>query len=53
MNEQEEQRGKALLDEYYAKLSYIESLAVADALEEMKKMAENLVDYITDVVYWE
>jgi len=53
MSEQEEQRGKELLNEYYAKLSYIETLAVADALDTMKKMAEKLVDYITDVVYLE
>ena len=52
MSEQEEQRGKELLAEYYAKLSYIDKMPVADALDTMKKMAENMVDYITDIVYW-
>lgn len=53
MSEQEEKRGKELLAEYYESVNDCETMAVADALEKMKLIAEKLVDYITDVVYWE
>ena len=53
MGKEEEQRGKELLDEYYKAVNACDKMAVADALEKMKKIAENLVDYITDIIYWE
>lgn len=53
MSEQEIERGKELLAEYYELVNACETMAVADALEEMKLIAENLVDFITDIIYWE
>ena len=53
MSKEEEQRGKELLDEYYSAVYACEKMPVADAYGKMKLMAEKLVDYITDVVYWE
>lgn len=53
MSKEEEKRGKELLDKYYATLASTEKMAVADALDTMQKISEELVDYITDVIYWE
>lgn len=53
MSEQEIERGKQLLEEYYESVNACETMAVADALEKMKLIAEKLVDYVTDVIYWE
>ena len=53
MSEQEEQRGKELLNEYYEIVNACDKNLVADAYEQMKLIAEKLVDYITDIVYWE
>lgn len=53
MSKQEIERGKKLLAEYYESVNACETMAVADAFERMKLIAEELVDYITVVVYWE
>lgn len=53
MSEQEIERGKELLAEYYESVNACETMAVADAYEQLKLVAENLVDFITDVIYWE
>ena len=46
-----EELAKQRLNEYYALMSRIDKMAVADALEELKSCAENLVDILTDLVY--
>ena len=51
LNEQEMERSKELLDEFYELKSKIDTMAAADALEEMKLIAENMVDFITDMRY--
>ena len=44
LSEEEIKRGKELLDEYYA------AVAVGH-IDGIKKNAEDLVDYITDIIY--
>lgn len=51
LSEEEIKRGKELLDEYYAKTTMLEKLPVADRCEHPERIAENLVDYITDIIY--
>ena len=53
MSEQEIERAKQLLEEYYKVVNSSDKSAVADAYEQLKLVAENLVDFITDVIYWE
>ena len=51
LSEEEIKRGKELLDEYYAKTAMSERLPVADKCEILELIAEQLVDYITDIIY--
>ena len=53
LSEEEINRGKELLDEYYSKTANAERLPVADKCKCLKLISEKLVDYITDVIYWE
>ena len=46
-----EELAKQRLNEYYELASRIDKMAVADALDELKACAENLVDILTDLVY--
>lgn len=48
-----EERAKEILDKYYELSSRIDKMAVADALEQLKSVAEDLVDVVTDFVYSE
>lgn len=52
MSEQEIERGKELLKEFYeARQRCNEMDNTSAAYNEMKLVAENLVDYITDIIY--
>ena len=53
LNEDSEERVKDALHDYYKLYSEIDRMPVADALEELKAVAENLVDAITDYIYYE
>ena len=44
---------KERLDNYYNLMAVIDKMAVGDALERLKSVAEDLVDTITDFVYCE
>ena len=48
-----EERAKEILDKYFELSSRIDKMAVADALEQLKSVAEDLVDVVTDFVYSE
>lgn len=52
MSEQEIERGKELLKEFYETRQICNEMEdTAAAYNEMKLAAENLVDYITDIIY--
>jgi hypothetical protein len=49
LNEQEMARSKELLDDFYNLQAVIDKMAVADALDKLKLVAENMVDFIVDL----
>lgn len=53
MTEEEKERAKLVLDKYYAHTAKSEKMAVADALAELQSIAEELVDCLTDIVWYE
>jgi len=51
LSEEEVKRGKALLDEFYKERDSLEGKPDAERAKSFKWMAENFVDYITDIIY--
>lgn len=51
LTESELKDARRTLDKYYELYAKIDKLPVADALEELKSVAEDLVEFITDIVY--
>lgn len=49
LNEQEMARTKELLDRYYEHVANGDRMAIADAYDELKLIAEDMVDFITDI----
>ena len=51
LSAEEIKRGIELLDEYYAKRENNEKLPIADKCDNLELMAENLINYIPDIIY--
>lgn len=49
----ENEKAKNAVDKYYEFVAKCDKMAVADALEELKSVAEDLVDVLTDIIYYE